>query len=47
MYTRTRPLKNKVFTKRIAFNLIPHIDQFLENGETKEENKMVEETKKF
>jgi aspartate-semialdehyde dehydrogenase len=35
------------FTKRIAFNVIPHIDVFMENGMTKEEWKMVEETKKI
>ena len=35
------------FTKRIAFNVIPHIDLFTENGSTKEEMKMVEETKKI
>lgn len=37
----------KVFTKPIAFNLIPHIDVFQENGYTKEEMKMVNETKKI
>lgn len=37
----------KKFTKRIAFNVIPHIDVFLEDGATKEEWKMVEETKKI
>jgi aspartate-semialdehyde dehydrogenase len=35
------------FTKRIAFNVIPHIDVFLEDGSTKEEWKMVQETKKI
>lgn len=35
------------FTKRIAFNLIPHIDVFMDDGNTKEEWKMVEETKKI
>lgn len=35
------------FTKRIAFNVIPHIDVFMESGDTKEEWKMVEETKKI
>lgn len=35
------------FTKRIAFNLIPHIDVFMDDGSTKEEWKMVEETKKI
>src|SRR5215469_10394077 len=37
----------KKFTKRIAFNLIPHIDVFMEDGFTKEEWKMVAETKKI
>ncbi|MEE8532688.1 MAG: aspartate-semialdehyde dehydrogenase, partial [Alphaproteobacteria bacterium] len=34
------------FTKRIAFNVIPHIDVFMADGSTKEEWKMVQETKK-
>jgi aspartate-semialdehyde dehydrogenase len=38
--------KNK-FTKQIAFNAIPHIDSFVENGNTKEEEKMINETKKI
>ena len=37
----------EVFTKQIAFNVIPHIDSFLEDGSTKEEWKMVAETKKI
>ena len=37
----------KKFPKRIAFNLIPHIDVFMEDGYTKEEWKMVVETKKI
>jgi aspartate-semialdehyde dehydrogenase len=37
----------KKFTKRIAFNVIPHIDAFMEDGFTKEEWKMVAETKKI
>ena len=37
----------KKFTKQIAFNVIPHIDSFLENGNTKEEQKMINETKKI
>ncbi len=37
----------KVFTKRIAFNAIPHIDVFMSDGSTKEEWKMVNETKKI
>jgi aspartate-semialdehyde dehydrogenase len=35
------------FTKEIAFNCIPHIDKFLDDGSTKEEWKMVVETKKI
>lgn len=35
------------FTKQIAFNVIPHIDEFMEDGVTKEEWKMVAETKKI
>ncbi len=38
---------SKKFTKRIAFNVIPHIDVFMEDGNTKEEWKMVQETKKI
>ncbi len=37
----------KKFTKQIAFNVIPHIDSFLDDGFTKEEWKMVVETKKI
>ncbi len=37
----------KKFTKRIAFNVIPHIDVFMEDGNTKEEWKMIQETKKI
>jgi aspartate-semialdehyde dehydrogenase len=40
-------LEVKKFPKRIAFNLIPHIDAFMEDGFTKEEWKMVAETKKI
>ncbi len=40
-------IENKKFPKRIAFNLIPHIDVFMEDGFTKEEWKMVAETKKI
>jgi len=40
--------KNRqVFTKQIAFNAIPHIDSFMDDGSTKEEWKMVVETKKI
>ena len=38
---------SKNFTKQIAFNVIPHIDSFMEDGSTKEEWKMVVETKKI
>ncbi|MGV8839380.1 MAG: aspartate-semialdehyde dehydrogenase [Bauldia sp.] len=41
------PVENKKFTKRIAFNVIPHIDVFMEDGSTKEEWKMIAETKKI
>jgi len=37
----------KKFTKQIAFNVIPHIDVFMDDGSTKEEWKMVAETKKI
>jgi aspartate-semialdehyde dehydrogenase len=40
-------VETKKFPKRIAFNLIPHIDVFMEDGYTKEEWKMVAETKKI
>ena len=39
--------KNQVYPHRIAFNVLPHIDVFLENGYTKEEMKMVNETVKI
>ena len=41
------PVEPKKFTKRIAFNVIPHIDAFMDDGSTKEEWKMVAETKKI
>jgi aspartate-semialdehyde dehydrogenase len=41
------PIKKEQFTKQIAFNVIPHIDVFLEGGETKEEWKMEVETRKI
>ena len=40
-------IETKKFTKRIAFNVIPHIDDFMTDGFTKEEWKMVVETKKI
>lgn len=42
-----RSYKRQVFPKQIAFNTIPHIDDFQENGFTREEMKMVWETKKI
>ncbi len=39
--------ETKIFSQQIAFNCLPHIDVFLEDGSTKEEEKMVEETKKI
>ncbi|MDH3473422.1 MAG: aspartate-semialdehyde dehydrogenase [Rhodospirillales bacterium] len=41
------PVKPELFTKQIAFNVIPHIDVFMEDGFTKEEWKMAAETKKI
>ena len=41
------PVKKEQFTKQIAFNVIPHIDVFMDDGSTKEEWKMVVETKKI
>ena len=42
-----QPLKTEEFAKEIAFNVIPQIDVFMEDGQTKEEWKMREETKKI
>lgn len=42
-----KPVTNDVFAKRIAFNVIPQIDVFMDNGYTKEEMKMVWETRKI
>src|SRR5215471_10143617 len=41
------PIENEKFTKQIAFNVIPHIDVFLDSGLTKEEWKMMVETQKI
>jgi len=46
IYSNKNIEKNK-FTKQIAFNVIPHIDTFVDNGNTKEEEKMINETKKI
>lgn len=42
-----KPVENEVYPKQIAFNCIPQIDVFMENGYTKEEMKMVWETQKI
>jgi len=47
MYVPGQERAPNVFTKQIAFNVIPHIDDFMEDGTTKEEWKMVAETKKI
>ena len=41
------PISKEQFTKQIAFNVIPHIDAFMDDGSTREEWKMVVETKKI
>ena len=46
VYVNDEPTPRQ-FTKQIAFNVIPHIDGFLDDGQTKEEWKMVAETKKI
>ena len=46
-YLDDKKIEPKNFTKQIAFNLIPHIDTFVEDGYTKEEWKMENETKKI
>ena len=47
IYNPVSEVPPKKFTKQIAFNVIPHIDVFMEDGSTKEEWKMVAETKKI
>ena len=42
-----KPIEKNKFTKQIAFNAIPHIGSFVENGNTEEEEKMINETKKI
>ncbi len=42
-----KPVESKVYPKQIAFNCIPHIDTFQDNGYTREEMKMVWETQKI
>ena len=43
----SKKIKSRNFTKQIAFNVIPHIDVFSDDGYTKEELKMTNETKKI
>jgi len=47
MFVPGKEVAPSKFTKQIAFNVIPHIDVFLDDGQTKEEWKMVAETKKI
>ncbi len=47
MYVPGQEVAPKVYPKQIAFNVIPHIDVFMDSGDTKEEWKMVAETKKI
>ncbi len=47
MYVPGQERAAKIFTKQIAFNVIPHIDVFMDSGDTREEWKMVAETKKI
>jgi aspartate-semialdehyde dehydrogenase len=46
-YVRGEAIESKVYPRQILFNALPHIDVFMENGYTKEEMKMVEETHKI
>ncbi len=46
-YLDNKKINSKNFTKQMAFNLIPHIDSFVDDGYTKEEWKMENETKKI
>ena len=47
LFLENKKIKSKNFTKQIAFNAIPHIDVFADDGYTKEELKMTNETKKI
>jgi len=47
IYVPGQEVAPKVYPKQIAFNVIPHIDKFMEDGTTREEWKMVAETKKI
>ena len=47
LFLENKEIRSKNFTKQIAFNAIPHIDSFTDEGYTKEELKMANETKKI
>ncbi len=47
LFLENKKINSKNFTKQIAFNAIPHIDSFVDEGYTKEEVKMIDETKKI
>lgn len=47
IYVPGQEVAPSIYPKQIAFNVIPHIDHFMEDGQTKEEWKMVAETKKI
>ena len=47
LFLNKKEINSKNFTKQIAFNIIPHIDDFVDDGYTKEELKLVNETKKI
>ncbi len=46
-YANGEPITHEVYPYQIAFNVIPHVDVFLENGYTKEELKMLNESRKI
>jgi aspartate-semialdehyde dehydrogenase len=46
-WVESRALENQVYPYQIAFNCLPHIDTFMENGYSKEEMKMINETRKI
>lgn len=46
-WVKGEPLTAEVFPHQIAFNVLPHVDAFLENGYTREEMKLVHETRKI
>lgn len=46
-WVSSQPIESKVYSQQIAFNILPHIDDFEENGYTREEMKMVWEIRKI